>query len=215
MSVRGTRDRVSGRPDRVGLWAMFTSIVAVLAAAASAHAVSGGTTLPGTCGDADLGTRTLRLGDCGTDVKTLNWVLRSRKFGAAVGTGKRFDLPTEVAVRELQSKATLKNNGVVDSGTATALRKGMRSGVASWYGPGFWDTRTACGEKLNKDTVGVAHKHLPCGTKVTFHAHGRWLRTKVIDRGPYRKGRKWDLTQAAAEALSLKVTEKVRAAPIR
>jgi rare lipoprotein A len=90
----------------------------------------------------------------------------------------------------------------------------MHSNIASWYGPGFWGSRTACGNKLKRDTVGVAHKHLPCGTKVTFFAHGRWLRTKVVDRGPYKKGRKWDLTQAAAEQLNVEVTEKVRAAPI-
>jgi rare lipoprotein A (peptidoglycan hydrolase) len=214
MSARGTRDPAPRRPDRVALWAVFMAVAATLAAAASAHAVSGGTTLPGTCENADLGTRTLRLGDCGTDVKTLNWVLRSEKYGAAVGTGKRFDNPTEGAVRELQSKARLKNDGVVESGTTKALKKEMHSNIASWYGPGFWGSRTACGNKLKRDTVGVAHKHLPCGTKVTFFAHGRWLRTKVVDRGPYKKGRKWDLTQAAAEQLNVEVTEKVRAAPI-
>ncbi len=42
--------------------------------------------------------------------------------------------------------------------------------------------------------IGVAHKKLPCGTKVTFAYEGRWVRAKVIDRGPYIAGRKWDLT---------------------
>ncbi len=211
---RWAPERVSGRPDRVALWAVLIAVAVGLAAAASAYGGSGGTTLPGTCADAQLGTRTLRLGDCGTDVKTLNWVLKSRKFGATVGTGKKFDSPTEDAVKQLQAKSKLQSDGVVNASTTQALRSQMRSQVASWYGPGFWGTRTACGEKLKKDTVGVAHKHLPCGTKVTFYAHGAWLRTKVIDRGPYVKHRKWDLTQAAAEALGVEVTEKVRAAPV-
>jgi rare lipoprotein A (peptidoglycan hydrolase) len=197
--------------------ALCLAIAAALAGAASAHATSGGTALPGAptpCQEASLGDRTLRLGDCGTDVKTLNWVLKSRKFGTAVGTGKRFDGPTEVAVKALQAKSKLQSDGIVDTGTALALKSQMRSNVASWYGPGFFGTRTACGRKLTKGTIGVAHKHLPCGTRVTFFAHGNWLRTKVIDRGPYVKHRKWDLTQAAAEQLDVRVTENVRAAPV-
>ncbi len=30
---------------------------------------------------------------------------------------------------------------------------------------------------------------------------GHWVRAKVIDRGPYVRGRKWDLTQALATRL--------------
>jgi rare lipoprotein A len=77
----------------------------------------------------------------------------------------------------------------------------MRNQMASWYGPGFYGNRTACGKKLRKTTVGVAHKKLPCGTRVTFAFQGRWVRAKVIDRGPYIKGRKWDLTAALAARL--------------
>ena len=43
-------------------------------------------------------------------------------------------------------------------------------------------------------TLGVAHKSLPCGTKVTFRYHGRSVTVPVIDRGPYVGGREWDLT---------------------
>ena len=64
--------------------------------------------------------------------------------------------------------------------------------------PGFYGNTTACGKKLRKGTIGVAHKKLPCGTKVTFAYEGRWVRAKVIDRGPYIDGRKWDLTYQTA-----------------
>jgi hypothetical protein len=65
----------------------------------------------------------------------------------------------------------------------------------SWYGPGFYGNRTACGVVvLEKDTVGVAHRTLPCGTRVTFRYNGRTVTTEVIDRGPYVKGRIWDMT---------------------
>src|SRR5690606_24676604 len=72
---------------------------------------------------------------------------------------------------------------------------------ASWYGPGLYGNRTACGQRLRRRTVGVAHKKLPCGTTVKFSHRGRVLVTRVIDRGPYIRGRAWDLTQAASKAL--------------
>ncbi len=43
-----------------------------------------------------------------------------------------------------------------------------RSAVSSWYGPGLYGNTTACGQTLRPDTVGVAHKTLPCGTKVAL-----------------------------------------------
>ena len=77
----------------------------------------------------------------------------------------------------------------------------MRVNNATWYGPGFWGNRTACGKTLKKDTVGVAHKKLPCGSRVTFAYRGRWVRAKVIDRGPYNGDYKWDLTKRLAKRL--------------
>ena len=42
----------------------------------------------------------------------------------------------------------------------------------------------------------MAHKSLPCGTKVTIRYHGRSVTVPVIDRGPYAGNREWDLTAA-------------------
>lgn len=66
----------------------------------------------------------------------------------------------------------------------------------SWYGPGFYGRRTACGYALTEDLRGVAHRSLPCGTLVTFRnpANGRTATVPVVDRGPYVAGRQWDLT---------------------
>jgi rare lipoprotein A (peptidoglycan hydrolase) len=77
----------------------------------------------------------------------------------------------------------------------------FRSAGASWYGPGLYGKKTACGQVLRPTTIGVANKTLPCGTTVKFVYHGHALITQVIDRGPYVKGRSWDLTTAASEAL--------------
>jgi rare lipoprotein A (peptidoglycan hydrolase) len=91
----------------------------------------------------------------------------------------------------------------------------LRVGEASWYGPGLYGKKTACGETLSANTLGVAHKKLPCGTTVKFLYHGHSLVTQVIDRGPYVKGRAWDLTAAASEALDLEGVGDVRYAIAR
>ena len=67
----------------------------------------------------------------------------------------------------------------------------------SWYGPGFYDSGTACGQKYTKTIMGVAHRSLPCGTLVTFRnpANGRQVTVPVIDRGPYVSGRQWDMSK--------------------
>ncbi len=86
----------------------------------------------------------------------------------------------------------------------------FRSAGASWYGPGLYGNKTACGQTLRPETLGVAHRNLPCGTAVKFVYHGRAVVTQVIDRGPYVKGRAWDLTAAVSEALAFDGVGKVR-----
>jgi rare lipoprotein A len=83
------------------------------------------------------------------------------------------------------------------------------TGLATWFGPGFYGRQTACGQTLTPEVVGVANRTLPCGTlvKVTYGAHS--LTVPVLDRGPYSKiGANWDLTAGAAAALG--ITETVR-----
>jgi rare lipoprotein A (peptidoglycan hydrolase) len=78
-------------------------------------------------------------------------------------------------------------------------------GNISWYGPGFWGNGGACGmfgaNGLGPEDIGVAHRTLPCGTKVTFRYNGRTVVTYVKDRGPYVAGRIWDMTRGLCEAL--------------
>lgn len=75
----------------------------------------------------------------------------------------------------------------------------FRASLASWYG--LYGGALACGGTLGYDTLGVANKSLPCGTKVTLRYHGREVTVPVIDRGPYVGGREWDLTGATARRL--------------
>jgi rare lipoprotein A len=74
--------------------------------------------------------------------------------------------------------------------------------TASWYGPGFYGNRTACGQAFSAEIVGVAHRTLPCGTKIRLTSpSGVTLVAPVIDRGPFVAGRSLDLSHALREAL--------------
>ena len=72
----------------------------------------------------------------------------------------------------------------------------------SWYGGGFFGSGTACGQTYTKTIVGVAHRTLPCGTKIQFRHNGKIVTVPVIDRGPYVAGRTFDLSYGACRALN-------------
>lgn len=91
-----------------------------------------------------------------------------------------------------------------------------RRAKATWYGPGFYGNTTACGQRMTRHLVGVAHRKLPCGTKVAVMYKGRVLTVPVVDRGPYsRIGARWDLTYAAARALGFRYTDFLGAVRLR
>jgi rare lipoprotein A len=76
-----------------------------------------------------------------------------------------------------------------------------RSANASWYGPGLYGNHLGCGGTLSPGRIGVAHKSLPCGSRLTLRHGARTVRVRVIDRGPYVGGREYDLTAATARKL--------------
>ena len=106
---------------------------------------------------------------------------------------------------------------VLDSRTAKRnVRGGLivyRRSYVSWYGPGFYGHRTACGRTLSPHTLGVANKHLRCGTKVTLRYGRRMVTVPVIDRGPYVAGREYDLTAATRNRLHFGSTGTLWSAP--
>jgi len=81
----------------------------------------------------------------------------------------------------------------------------VKTGQASWYGPGFYGRRTASGERLSRGTMTAAHPYLPFGTKVrvTNLRNGRSEVVRINDRGPFHGGRLIDLAHGAATALGL------------
>lgn len=74
---------------------------------------------------------------------------------------------------------------------------------ATWYGPGFFGNRTACGRTLKKRTWGVAHRSLPCGTLVFLKYRGKQIAVPVVDRGPFGTRAQFDLTSRTAYKLGL------------
>jgi hypothetical protein len=86
---------------------------------------------------------------------------------------------------------------------SVAISQWRFDGNISWYGPGFYGNRTACGYAMTRSLIGVAHRTLPCGTRVTFKnpANGRIVSARVVDRGPYVSGRQWDMTAGLCLAL--------------
>lgn len=101
------------------------------------------------------------------------------------------------------------NRAAAPSRTGAGRVKVFRRAEASWYGPGFYGNRTACGQTLTTSTVGVANKTLPCGTKLTLRYRGRSVNVKVIDRGPYHGNREFDLTKRTKDKLGFGSTGTV------
>jgi rare lipoprotein A (peptidoglycan hydrolase) len=116
------------------------------------------------------------------------------------------------ALRTVQAKLGLPVTGTASAAANRTVAARMPAAVATWYGPGFYGRRTACGIVLRRSTIGVAHRRLPCGTRVIFYYRGIFKSVPVIDRGPYaRTAASWDLTAAAARGLGLLRTARLRA----
>lgn len=75
------------------------------------------------------------------------------------------------------------------------------SGIASVYG--YAGEKTASGEFARPHGLTAAHRTLPFGTKVrvTHKRTGRSVVVRIIDRGPFIRGRVIDLTPRAAKTI--------------
>lgn len=89
-----------------------------------------------------------------------------------------------------------------------------KTGIASWYGPGFHGKSTANGETYDQNALTAAHTTLPLPTyvRVTNLENGRSLILRVNDRGPFAKDRIIDVTRRGAQLLGFhgNGTAKVR-----
>ncbi len=78
-------------------------------------------------------------------------------------------------------------------------------GKASYYSKKATGAKTASGERIHHDSLTCAHKFYPFGTnlKVTNLTNGQSVIVKVIDRGPFGRGRIIDLSWGAAKAIGM------------
>ncbi|MDP9069038.1 MAG: septal ring lytic transglycosylase RlpA family protein [Actinomycetota bacterium] len=128
------------------------------------------------------------------------------RLSAGDGFFSRYFKPSSVGYRRLRVKfaGDARNRAARDR---TAIRV-YDPDLATWYGPGLYGNRTACGQTLGTNTLGVAHRSLPCGTKVSILYEGRTITVPVIDRGPYTHA-EWDLTAETAERLGFSGTDTI------
>ena len=125
------------------------------------------------------------------------------------GTGY-FGAITKRKVKRFQRSRGLTADGIVGPMTRAKFRPHKRR-MATWYGPGLYGNEMACGGKLTPNTFGVAHKSLPCGTKVAIAHGGRIVIARVVDRGPFVKGVGYNLTAKTAQSVRMGSTSKIRA----
>ena len=80
-----------------------------------------------------------------------------------------------------------------------------KRGVASWYGPGFYEEQTSTHEPYDMYAMTAAHRTLPlpCFVRVTNLENGRSVVVRVNDRGPFVKNRIIDLSYTAAAKLGM------------
>ena len=81
----------------------------------------------------------------------------------------------------------------------------QQRGKATFYAKRMNGAKTASGERLYNDSLVCAHKTHKFGTQLLVKnpANGKEVVVKVIDRGPYVKGRIIDLSQRAARELGI------------
>ncbi len=102
------------------------------------------------------------------------------------------------------------DTGGAPAGAPPVKGKVHTTGIATWFGPGFYGKQTACGQTLTPSVIGLANRSLPCGTLIKVSYQGRALTVPVLDRGPYSStGVDWDLTAGAAQALDITTTVRI------
>ncbi len=149
------------------------------------------------------------------DAATQRWLAIAKTTVAGDGSYVARWRPSKAG--ELRVRAVVSSaSKAVAAGASPELAITIhRPAMATWYGPGFYGRTTACGVRMTRTLLGVAHKKLKCGTKVAVLYKGRRIDVPVVDRGPFRHGTKYDLTAATAQALGFDHTDRLGAIRLR
>jgi len=93
------------------------------------------------------------------------------------------------------------------------------SGNASYYGKRLQGHRMANGRRYNRHALTAATRRLPLGShaRVTSLRTHKSVKVTVTDRGPFKKHRIIDLSEAAARRLGMiqRGIDRVRVVPVK
>ncbi|MDQ4095861.1 MAG: septal ring lytic transglycosylase RlpA family protein [Actinomycetota bacterium] len=124
-----------------------------------------------------------------------------KPLGKAIVEDGRYSLRSRLSKSGFRRvRATFEGDELNARKRSRQIVRVHRPSLATWYGPGFFGNRTACGQRFTRRTIGIAHRRLPCGTKVHVLYQGATILLEVIDRGPYTDAN-WDLSQRAARKI--------------
>lgn len=122
---------------------------------------------------------------------------RQRTF-AVVGLGLIFlSMPVQLSMEKFVLRPRAR---------AYVAKVKTRTGmIASWYGEEFQGMQTSSGELFDASKMTAAHRTLPLGSRVKLTAvsTGKSVIVRINDRGPWVKGRDFDISEAAAIALGI------------
>ena len=203
MRASSQNDQHTNDSNRPGLSRVFK---AVIAAALSASVLLAVPAIAGAAmSDADADGTLLRLEPASAETP---------KVVANAGAMK--PLPDRVVYRK--KIATPKPSASPSPAHASSPKRASRSGggdgwntaLVSWYGPGFYGHTMAGGGTLERDSMVVAHRSMPFGTRIMFSYKGKSVTAVVRDRGPYAGGRTFDLGPGTAKALGFSGVGTVR-----
>jgi rare lipoprotein A (peptidoglycan hydrolase) len=115
-------------------------------------------------------------------------------LSCALPIGRRETLPPPVVAPQVKEEVPHAEGPKVE-----------QVGNASWYGAAQDGKETASGETFDQKKLTAAHRTLPLGSKavVTNLETGKSVKVTINDRGPYVKGRKIDLSRAAAQKIGM------------
>ena len=143
------------------------------------------------------------------DPTTEKWTRQARTTVREDGTFVARWKPKRVG--QFRTRALVGGEAQAASASPELALNVFRPAIATWYGPGFYGNTTACGIELTEETIGIAHRSLPCGTNVAVRYGPTTVVVPVIDRGPFSGEAKWDLTYAAAQLLGFTYTDRIGA----
>jgi hypothetical protein len=100
---------------------------------------------------------------------------------------------------------------------ASELPRAVPAPGGGWYearagleSPRAYGRPTACGEVLERSTLGVSHPVLVCGAKIYIGRGRTEMLTQVVARGPGSAGVQFGLTEALARELGIRGRTTIR-----